>query len=593
MKKLIKTFLLLLFSAFFITFTACDLLFKQNAPLGENDDFDNTTKADPDTTKTDWLFLMYLDGDNDLNDSIYFNMKMVENGLYKLNNAQNAESVKVVVLWDGISQADFSKTYDGTRYLHRIKKGGSYIFELGMKEGDFIEPYYTKADFTPLLSKESKNVSASAGKWLNYSEKNGFGEVNMADYQTLKNFLQWANDTYTADHIFLTVSDHGSGPFSKTENVRNAADRAICLDVHSDSQVMDSNKFATALKDSGVKLDVLMYDACLCASIEDLYECKDYADYVIASPQSSSSFGIPYHNLMDKVFVKSLDMEEKVTQLIDTYAHYYSRVYEEYAKSGFGDNYFGENVIYNGSTSNFYNTLTLSAFNTKNVQNLTDKINEYAGLFLEEYENFKNNPDNSEADTFTTILNDEEHALLRIYPEDSGTISDKNFSSNTNYTKPGTLFYEGSYYILHDIGYLMDRTIECTTNTELKLKSAEVIEALQNVIIYSWRRDSSSRDNNLAQYESGIYKGFNKGLYPKLNTTNSYGMNNYYGLTICGSYNTGVIEGELSYATYNCYLKDRNIDSKGYYTYTTSFGTNSNWNELLSILYPTLYMAIN
>jgi len=54
----------------------------------------------------DYLFMLYLDGDNSLNDVIFYNILQCEYGLY-LHNLNNPEtSLKILVLWDGAARKD-------------------------------------------------------------------------------------------------------------------------------------------------------------------------------------------------------------------------------------------------------------------------------------------------------------------------------------------------------------------------------------------------------------------------------------------------------------------------------------------------------
>ena len=77
---------------------------------------------------SDWLFLFYCDADSNLNDGIYQNIRQAEAGLAWARNqdgspAEGYPSMRLVVLWDGISEA----LKGSAKYMHP----DGAVFELG------------------------------------------------------------------------------------------------------------------------------------------------------------------------------------------------------------------------------------------------------------------------------------------------------------------------------------------------------------------------------------------------------------------------------------------------------------------------------
>lgn len=68
-------------------------------------------------------------------------------------------------------------------------------------------------------------------------------------------------------------------------------------------------------------LDFLLFDACSMASTEVLFELKDKARYIIASPAEVISVGMPYHKMLQHLF--SDNLKEGLTHASHEYYQYY------------------------------------------------------------------------------------------------------------------------------------------------------------------------------------------------------------------------------------------------------------------------------
>ncbi|MFN8472491.1 MAG: clostripain-related cysteine peptidase [Anaerolineae bacterium] len=104
------------------------------------------------------------------------------------------------------------------------------------------------------------------------------GEVDMGDTQTLAKFITWAHTRYPAEHYYLAIADHGRGttgvawdytPNRRTPTYLTPEKIRLALD-----QATDGGQW---------KIDILHYDTCLMAMVEDAYQVKNYVHYMIAS----------------------------------------------------------------------------------------------------------------------------------------------------------------------------------------------------------------------------------------------------------------------------------------------------------------------
>lgn len=132
------------------------------------------------------------------------------------------------------------------------------------------------------------------------------GSVNMGASDTLAGALRWALQKYPAEHTMLVISDHGN------------AWKGCCED---DSHLgwMNlpalKNALQTVTQETGRKLDVIGFDACLMANTEVAWQLKDQARYMVASEQTEGADGWPYTPILTPDTLTS--MQAHMTQRLD------------------------------------------------------------------------------------------------------------------------------------------------------------------------------------------------------------------------------------------------------------------------------------
>jgi hypothetical protein len=158
-----------------------------------------------------WTLLFYFAADNDL--------EVIEQlARSRLPQASQNSNVNIVALWDGRASSD-------SRY-----------------------EVFSPSGVTPVQK----------------------GELNTGDPNTLRDFVSWAQQNYSAAHYALVISDHGSG-------VSGAAS-----DWSSSENKLTPKEWRQALTGLA-KLDILYMDACLMGTIESGYQLRGLVDYYIAS----------------------------------------------------------------------------------------------------------------------------------------------------------------------------------------------------------------------------------------------------------------------------------------------------------------------
>lgn len=101
------------------------------------------------------------------------------------------------------------------------------------------------------------------------------GEVNMGDFNTLKDFIQYGKENYPSERYFLSVYNHGGG--------WNGA----CIDDTSNGDILTMDEFQQALKEVGGVNVICFTGPCSMGSLESAYELRDYTDLIIGSEDIS------------------------------------------------------------------------------------------------------------------------------------------------------------------------------------------------------------------------------------------------------------------------------------------------------------------
>ena len=112
-------------------------------------------------------------------------------------------------------------------------------------------------------------------------------QLDITKSSTLADFITFANTNYPADRNILIFWDHGAGPvygFGSDENVSDYY-AALTLD-----------EIQEALESTGVKFEMIGFDACIMGSLETACALYDYSDYLIASEDFESASGWEYQN---------------------------------------------------------------------------------------------------------------------------------------------------------------------------------------------------------------------------------------------------------------------------------------------------------
>ncbi|MGI5069966.1 hypothetical protein HRO26_02305 [Treponema pectinovorum] len=530
-------------------------------------------KATPKITKktSDVLMIMYMDGDNNLNDAIYLDMNEVEYGLYQIRKLDgtpesNYKSVNVVALWDGWN----GNSTENPQLGHR----GSFIYELG-----------TDSSFNITYTSSSGCVLSSKTKDLSYTAESGTsnpwlanGEVDMSSKDTLKNFLEWVKARYEATDVILQFSNHGGGPRSYVANTISLENgmtyerpgisgrRSMCWDEDtSGNTFLKTSDVSSVLEDCGYssgKLSMIIEDVCLGGSIEEAYQLKDYAKYFLASPNNEPGRGLDYITVI-KSFTTDSTMESVGKSIIAKYK-------EDYAiKDSVWDTWMSDNS--SALASNFgIDTSNPTAQNKFTMSILNSKCSTLTLVDLSKVEAVKNAID---AFANVVITDAKTKEFKGLYYDTVKKLYTITSSSNTrpvtywealrelNTSYDGNMFsYLGTFTWLYDSGYLFlnanslsdanlaDGSANPNAWADLNTAADSVLTALKSANVYAWR--DGFKGNSL--YE---------------------GSNTISGLTISGG------SVEITTSGGNTYPAQEKYPS--WYKTELAFGNDCKWGQLL------------
>ena len=228
-------------------------------------------------TKT-WTFLVYLNGDNNLDGFGEENIRAME-------KVGSNDQVNIVVQWASESAR---KT---VRLLVRKSTDASRVT-------------------SPIIQ--------------------DMGLVDMGDYHNLQDFIQWGVTNYPADHYFVDVWNHGSGwhavkPSAALHSSHLFGD--ISWDDnsgHSISTEQLGQVMTFAARIIGHKVDLYGSDACLMAMAEVANEMIGSVDFFAGSQETEPGAGWPYAELLSKWQATPNETPDQVAKILtDVYVKSY------------------------------------------------------------------------------------------------------------------------------------------------------------------------------------------------------------------------------------------------------------------------------
>ena len=173
------------------------------------------------------------------------------------------------------------------------------------------------------------------------------GEADMADGQTLIDFVTWAADAYPADHYVLIMSDHGMGWPGGWNDPSPADPGPDGSALTADGDMLLLNEISAALEEArtiaGIdQFELLGFDACLMGHVEVLAAMAPHARYIVASQEVEPSLGWAYAGFLGQLVADpSMDGAALSTAIVDSYIDQDQRIVDDDARAAFAEETFG------------------------------------------------------------------------------------------------------------------------------------------------------------------------------------------------------------------------------------------------------------
>ncbi len=238
----------------------------------------------------DWLIMIYLAADNDLEVQSFFDLLEMESA--------KPDNVEVLVLVDrSPGEFDGWQNWSGAR-IYRVARGGT------------LDP----AKFYPGLRRGKTQLPDTVASPVIMD----LGQVNSADPRILRDFLNYGIRNYPARRHAFVAWDHGGG-------------WPMMLYDGSAGEYMNGEQFSSAVREAAGALprgrfDLIVMDLCLMAQVDFLYYLKDLADYVAASAPPVPGFGTDYQTFL-RAAAASQDPEALGRALVDGTVDFYDRIW--------------------------------------------------------------------------------------------------------------------------------------------------------------------------------------------------------------------------------------------------------------------------
>lgn len=258
-------------------------------------------------------------------------------------------------------------------------------------------------------------------------------ELNMGSKDTLKSFIEYVKNKIPSSSYSLYFGGHGTG-----FNSYYSGGLALETHINEEKDLLLVSEIAEALGETE-KIDLLVFDACLMGNIENIYEFKDKAKYIIASPENIPGPGNNYTSIIEGFYSSSVLNEYDLgIKTLESFYNYYKYTEPDWELQS--------EVEYNTENHKLLQMYDVDKFIT------IIESNGFEGLLIE---NIKSNSEN-------LFVYDRRDIISRVY--------EKNINTGANEEVYKKTHYEGHYRQLKIES--LNNIIISAPNSDLKLLSA-------------------------------------------------------------------------------------------------------------------------
>jgi hypothetical protein len=215
------------------------------------------------------------------------------------------------------------------------------------------------------------------------------GEVNMADGDTLVDFVTWAVNTFPADKHALILSDHGMGwPGGWTDPAPGGrGDHDVALaDMGDELFLMELDEALQEIRDqTGLEqFELIGLDACLMGHLEVMSALAPHARYAVASQETEPALGWAYTGFLGALSENpGMDGAELGRLIVDSYIEEDQRIVDDQARAEFLSRGSLLASLFGAPSAQqlarqMQDSVTLSAVDLQALPELMNRVNELA-----------------------------------------------------------------------------------------------------------------------------------------------------------------------------------------------------------------------
>lgn len=146
-------------------------------------------------------------------------------------------------------------------------------------------------------------------------------ELPLYDPQSLTDFINWSKEQCPADEYILILWNHGGG-WTPWGDGNSVASRAVVYDDVLDDRGLTLDDLVKGINDSGTKMKMIYYDACLMGMVEIMSALTECADYVLSASHITPGLGGDYSSLMYYLNNSTNFLEAIKTYCFETVSHW-------------------------------------------------------------------------------------------------------------------------------------------------------------------------------------------------------------------------------------------------------------------------------
>lgn len=193
---------------------------------------------------------------------------------------------------------------------------------LGLADDVRLFVYFDNSDATRLPA--LYQYHPSKGELLENEIYTFEKDVCSSDTAILGKVLDVIFTDYPTKAFDLILGSHADG--WKRHHAKSAPDRIIGIDNGKNNKysntittTIEMEELAALLEQQPVKVDRLMFDACLMQGVEVAYALRNSANWIIASPAEIPAYGAPYDKVVPEFFNPDSNVEDIMLEYKNAY----------------------------------------------------------------------------------------------------------------------------------------------------------------------------------------------------------------------------------------------------------------------------------